>query len=228
MQRVHHEDLTGHLARLDGWTVLELAAIAQDDQSIPIGDGRIYLRRAGEALHPERESVEDLERIRHEVGSQVFDTQYQQKPIPATGNMIKRDWLRYYTTVPTGRYKKVIISVDTAAKGGAHNSYSAFTVWTVVDGRYYYLTDAIRGRYDYPKLREVTISLATHHKPDVILIEDTSTGTALAQQLKNEVPYPVKAIAVDRDKVSRLFVQQQKFEAGQVFFTQRCIVLTGN
>jgi predicted phage terminase large subunit-like protein len=41
---------------------------------------------------------------------------------------------------------------------------------------------------------------------------------ALAQELRGVLPYPVKPIAVERDKVARLYVQQAKFEAGLVLF----------
>ena len=51
------------------------------------------------------------------------------------------------------------------------------------------------------------------------MIEDTSTGTALAQELRSlDKLYPVKAVPVETDKITRLFIQQQKFEFGQVLF----------
>jgi phage terminase large subunit-like protein len=47
----------------------------------------------------------------------------------------------------------------------------------------FYLLDATRGRYEYPLLRSTAIELANRYKPDAVLIEDTSTGIALAQEL---------------------------------------------
>ena len=50
MQRLHVDDLCGRLLReSDDWTVLSLPAIAEDDQQIPIGEGRYYQR--GPAKH---------------------------------------------------------------------------------------------------------------------------------------------------------------------------------
>ena len=99
-------DLTGHLLEKSGeWTVLNLAAIAEADEQIPISDGNFHLRRAGEPLHPDYESLETLERIRRELGSDIFSAQYQQSPVPPGGAMIKRVWLRYYDkprSAPTG------------------------------------------------------------------------------------------------------------------------------
>jgi hypothetical protein len=77
----------------------------------------------GEALHPELESLESLERLRREIGSDVFAAQYQQSPVPPGGAMIRREWLRYYDKPPERTYRtKIIQSWDTAAKDGAGRS----------------------------------------------------------------------------------------------------------
>ena len=60
MQRVHLNDLSGYLMELGGWTVLSLPAIAEQEETIAIGDNEFHVRRAGEALHPELESLESL------------------------------------------------------------------------------------------------------------------------------------------------------------------------
>src|SRR5262245_20197517 len=213
MQRVHQHDLTGYLLEKPGdWTVLSLPAIAEVDEQIPIGNGKFYLRRAGEALHPEHESLAALERMRREVGSDVFAAQYQQAPVLPGGAMIKRDWLRYYrkADLPERTYRtKVIQSWDTAAKGGAQNDWSVCTTWLVVDKERYYLLDLTRGRYEYPQLRSIAVALAERYKPDVVLVEDTSVGQALVPDLKGLVKRPI-----------RLYVNQHKFEARLVLFPE--------
>jgi predicted phage terminase large subunit-like protein len=220
MQRVHLHDLTGHLVEnSNGWTVLNLAALAEEDEQIAIGNGKFHLRRAGEALHPGYESRATLETLRNELGSEIFAAQYQQSPVPPGGAMIRRDWLRYYDAVPERTYKtKVIQSWDTAAKDGAQNDWSVCTTWLVVEKRNYYLLDLTRGRYEYPRLRETAIALAQRYKPKSILIEDASTGIALPQELRQAGTFVVKAIPIERDKIGRLWLQQAKFEAGLVHF----------
>ena len=47
MQRLHEEDLAGHLREQGGWDCLELPAIALDDEVIPLGHGLTHCRRAG-------------------------------------------------------------------------------------------------------------------------------------------------------------------------------------
>ena len=58
MQRVHMDDLTGFVQSLsDDWTVLSLPAIAEIDEDIPISEGEVCRRQAGEALSLEREPL---------------------------------------------------------------------------------------------------------------------------------------------------------------------------
>jgi len=76
----------------------------------------------------------------------------------------------------------------------------------------------VRDRFDYPRLKETAIAQAQRHRPSMILIEDASTGTALAQELKKAVRMAVKLVRPEHDKIGRMFVQQDKFYARRVHF----------
>ena len=219
MQRVHLEDLSGFLSNSsDDWTVLSLPAIAEEDESVPIGPNELHDRKLGDALHPAHESIETLRKLQQTLGPDIFAAQYQQSPVPAGGAMIKRAWLKYYDEIPADiPYSRIIQSWDTAAKDGAQNDWSVCTTWLVADDNYY-LLDLVRDRFEYPLLRGTAIELAKRFKPDEILIEDASTGTALAQELRDEANCYVNPIKIDHDKVGRLYVQQGKFAAGRVWF----------
>ena len=100
MQRLHENDLAGHLLDQGGWEHLDLPSIAVDDSVIPLGHGKQMTRRIGDILHPERESKDTLDRIKAETSSLMFSAQYQQRPVPVEGNLIRRDWFRYYDHLP--------------------------------------------------------------------------------------------------------------------------------
>ncbi|MDR6303301.1 putative phage terminase large subunit-like protein [Nitrobacter vulgaris] len=219
MQRVHLGDLTGYLTETsDRWMVLSLPAIAEVDERIQIGDSKFYDRRAGEALHESYESLATLEKLRREMGTEAFNAQEQQAPVPPGGAMIQRRWLRYYDTPPDrSNGARIIQSWDCAGKEGAQNSWSVCTTW-LHDRDNYYLLDVVRGRFDYPKLRQTALAVAERYDPTVVLIEDASAGIALAQELRDAGHFRVQSIPVDRDKVTRLYVQAAKFEAGRVYF----------
>jgi hypothetical protein len=89
MQRLHEDDLVGHVLEQEPWEVLCFPAIAEHDEEFVIdtafGGRARHVRSAGEPLHPERESPETLARIRRTVGEYNFASQYQQVPVPLGG-----------------------------------------------------------------------------------------------------------------------------------------------
>jgi hypothetical protein len=64
-----------------------LPAIAYYDEVIPISANRVYRRKAGEALSPEREPLYVLDALKLQIGSDAFSAQYQQSPAPPGGAM---------------------------------------------------------------------------------------------------------------------------------------------
>jgi predicted phage terminase large subunit-like protein len=213
MQRLHEDDLAGVLLRgSDEWTVVSLPAIAEQDEEIPIGNGQVHFRRAGDVLHPQRQSREELESLRAQ-HPQIFAAQ-QQQPMPPGGAMIKRAWVRRYDQLP--KSGQIIQSWDVANKQGEENDYSVCTTWLICDKRYY-LIDLLRGRFDFPTLRTKVSEQAKLHKASQILIEDAGFGTALIQELKT-ANFSVVGIKPEYDKKIRMGIQSAKFENGQVFF----------
>jgi predicted phage terminase large subunit-like protein len=221
MQRLHLNDLTGVLLQSgEEWTVLTLQAIAEEDEKIQIGDDRFHCRQADELLHPAHEPKEVLDSLKNQLGSYDYAAQYQQRPIPRGGGLIKREWVRRYKVQPDKKWPaRVILSLDTASKDGCENDWSVCTAWLLHEHKNY-LFDVMRLRVDYPTLKERMIAFAKVHNPTKILIEDCGVGTALIAELKKAVRRPVKAVKPERDKLTRMSIESAKFEAGQVYLPE--------
>ncbi len=221
MQRVHMDDLTGYLLRQsDEWEVLSLPAIAAGSEEIPIGPGRPHWRGPGEVLSPAREPLAVLEGIKRQIGSDLFEAQYQQAPVPPGGAMVKRAWLKRYETLPEERGRPFVIqSWDTATKGGPDNDWSVCTTWVLVKGTLWYLRDVWRGRVAYPQLKAKVKELAQRFQANEVLIEDAGSGTFLLQELHGEV-IGLIGVKPEHDKETRMAAASAKIEAGQVFFLE--------
>ena len=220
MQRLHADDLCGHLRdrEPDAWEVVELPAIAVRDEGFSLSDGvdDIYLRSRGEVLQPGREPLDVLEGLRRQLGALTFSAQYQQAPVPAEGNVIRRDWLRSYTDdeVPE-TFERIVASWDTASTLGEASDWSVGTVWGVI-GLDYYLLDVVRDRLEAPELRRAIVSLSRHWGAAATLIEDTELGRALNQDLRRTGALSTLLRRSRYDKEARLLAQTARFEAGQV------------
>jgi predicted phage terminase large subunit-like protein len=222
MQRVHMDDLTGFVLRhSDEWTLLSLPAIAESNETIPLTMGRIHERQLGDVLSPQREPLDVLERLRLQLGSDLFSAQYQQAPVPPEGAMIKRKWLRRYTELPPAADGTFMVqSWDTAAKGGPDNDWSVCTTWLVTNDCVFFLIDVHRARLDYPALKARVQELANQYGAHQVLIEEAGTAIGLLDELKYRVR-GLTGIKPDKDKQSRMAIASASFEAGQVFFPER-------
>ncbi|MEO5938316.1 MAG: phage terminase large subunit [Sphingomonas sp.] len=225
MQRLHLEDLVGHvLATGEPWVHLNLPAIADFDQTIPTGPGRFYHRKAGELLHPAREPMHVLEEMRRSIGSYHFEAQYQQNPVPVEGELIRWEWFKRYQTAPARTsHQQVVQSWDTASKAGELNDYSVCTTW-LIQNQSFFLLDIFRDRLRYPALRRAVADQARRHRATAVLIEDKSSGMALAQDFKpgdlGAAGLPI-AIEPELDKITRASAQSIAIESGQVFIPER-------
>jgi hypothetical protein len=90
-------DPTGFLLEQepDVWTHVRIPLEAEENEiwTFPIS-GRIVERKAGEILMPTRFPPATVEQLRSR--RLVFAGQYQQRPAPVEGNLIKRSEVRYY------------------------------------------------------------------------------------------------------------------------------------
>ena len=215
MQRLHENDLAGHLLEQGGWQYLDLPSIALEDAVIALGGGRTMHRRVGDVLHPQRESKEALERIKAEIGGLMFSAQYQQRPVPLEGNLIRRDWFQSYDQLPQVPVKLTVQSWDIAMATGTANDYSVCTTWQMIN-KDYYLVDVLRGRLNYPDLRRKVASLAHKYHPGTILIEDAGPGMALLQDLQRDLPQGMTrpiGRKPEGSKADRMIAQSAKIEA---------------
>jgi predicted phage terminase large subunit-like protein len=220
MQRLHEDDLAGHLLRQGGWNHLNMPAIALEEETIELGRGGTHLRRSGDILHPERESREALEAIKAEVGSLLFSAQYQQQPVPVEGNLIRRSWFPAYDALPAGPWgTRIVQSWDVAMMTSGRNDYSACSTW-LVHKNDAYLVHVYRGRLEYPDLRRKVIGLAAEHRATTVLIEDAGPGMNLLQDLRATMPggmtRPI-GVKPEGSKVDRMAAQSAKIEAGHVY-----------
>lgn len=215
MQRLHVDDLVGHVLKAGGWTHLNLSAIAAEDMLVPTGGGHHHHRRAGDLLHPEREPQSVLDDLRAAMGSAAFSAQYLQQPVPAGGNMVQWEWFSKWTQLPERKYPaKLVQSWDTASKASELNDYSVGITALVMKDAIYIL-DVVRARLEYPALKKRIVAEKQKWKADIVLIEDKGSGQSLVQDLRSEHVY-VKPVLPEGDKVVRMSACTALIESGAV------------
>jgi predicted phage terminase large subunit-like protein len=211
--RWHMDDLAGRLLEAektgggDTWRVVNFPAIAENDEPH---------RRAGEALHPERYPLEQLEAIKSTIGARDWAALYQQHPVPDGGAIFRREWIRHY--LPKDRpasFDKMLISWDMTFKDSDDSDYVVGQVWGR-KGASFYLLDQVRGRLSFTATQQAFVDLAQKW-PTALekLVEDTANGPAIIDSLKKQIRgiIPVKP---DGSKTARAHAITPLFEAGNV------------
>ncbi|MEM8749794.1 MAG: phage terminase large subunit [Pseudomonadota bacterium] len=221
MQRLHVDDLAGHVLAKGNWTHLNLPAMADVSMRIPIGPDRFHNRTIGDLLQPQRENEEALAELKTGLGSAAFSAQYQQQPVPPGGNMIKWDWFRRTPLLPSkSSYRdKIIQSWDTASKATELSDYSV-GITALLRDKTFYILDVVRIRSEYPSLKSRIAREYDRWKADTLLIEDKGSGMSLIQDLKVD---GIRALPIkpEADKVVRMDACTAQIERGDVVLPER-------
>jgi predicted phage terminase large subunit-like protein len=224
MHRLHEDDLTAHVLAQEAWEVVCLPALAEADEVHVVDTSRgprLFVRREGEALHPGREPPALLEHIRRTIGDYNFAGQYQQRPAPQGGGLVKAAWFRRYAAADLpAKFDRILQSWDTASKATELADYSVCTSWGIL-GKDLYLLDVFRRRIEYPELKRAVRAECRRLTADVVLIEDKASGTQLIQELIDEGLWAVTRYQPQTDKVMRLYAQTATIENGFVHLPDR-------
>jgi predicted phage terminase large subunit-like protein len=220
-QRLHEDDLVGFLLEKGGFEHLNLPAIAEQDEIVPLGHGRSFARRHGEALFTAREPLQVLEVLRLEMGVPVFSAQYQQNPVAPESNLIRWHKIQTYEEAPPrNHFHQVVQSWDTSTTSKPGSDYSVGTTWGFLDD-HWLLLDLFRQKLEFPELESAVRGYRDKWRAEVILIEDANSGTPLVQGLMRDIrrerqrsSWKPLAIRPEADKVTRLSAQGAKLESG--------------
>jgi predicted phage terminase large subunit-like protein len=221
MQRLHMDDLAGHLIREGGWTVLNLPAMAETAADIPTGPlpDQLFHREPGDLLQPDREPRTVLDRLKHQMGPFAFSAQYQQRPIPEQGAILNWDWFGRTSPHTIQNRGRPLISCDPATSTDADADYSAIVIARQF-GRELHIIDIIRQRLSFPDLEDRMKNLCRTHRCMMPIIEDASIGTTLIQSLRRDGTIAPHAFKPKDGKVLRAHAVSSFIRNGQVLLPE--------
>ena len=209
----HEDDLAGRLKAQGGWEELHLPALRDAETGEPDLDGVALWPEAYDAEHLRSLAADDPE---------GFNALYQGTPTNAKGPVWDRQWFDDHRV----RLGEVPLTLETytfwdcAAKDGQRNDYSAWVrggycpfsrrIWIVGMGQ---------AKLKFPDLEAAAIEGRDGAPPwEVALVEDTSNGIALVQNLQHSGARAVIPVPVILDKVARANAVTGLVRSGMVLF----------
>lgn len=208
-QRLHIEDLSGILEAKYNFDTLRKPLI--DEQGI--------------CQIPSQYTEERIKELQQ--NNYVFSAQFQQQPIILGGQVIKRDYFRYYT-VKEYNYKRILIAADTAMKVKEYNDYSVFIAGGITHDNKLHVLDMVRGKWEAPDLEKVAVEFWNKFKRDPqtgvtcngLYVEDKASGIGLIQSLKAKYGIPVIGVKADTDKLTKVENVLPYIESGNVLLPE--------
>ncbi|ABD46193.1 phage terminase large subunit [Neorickettsia sennetsu] len=220
MQRLHYDDICGHLTRTsDKWHVISLPLIAERKEKITsINSKKILLKRKeGEILNRNYLKHENIPKLKAEIGTYVFASQYQQNPISNINSIIRREWIkRYLEKEEISEILYISQSWDTAAFNTQQSDYTVCITFARSKTAFYVL-DVYREKLDYPEIKRAIVENAEKWKANYVLIENKSSGQALVQELRSSTALPIVSVTPVRKKIERLYSVVSIFESGKFY-----------
>lgn len=235
-QRLHEEDLPGHLLQQGGWKHICIPMEFEAANAYE-GDPRT---EEGQLLFPDRfpHHVLDAERLR--LGSAGYAGQMQQRPVAATGNRFQRGWWRFWSAdgQPRGRrpdgcsgapptrfnvmadkFDEIVGSWDLSFKG---KDTSDFVVGVTVarKGTDRFIVDLYRKRSGFIEAqRAIRQQFKDWPRMRQILVEGKANGSAVVETLASEFPRIIEVEPMG-GKEPRAAILEPVVEAGHWYLPE--------
>ena len=214
MQRLHQEDLTGHIIRreLSDWTWLMLPMEHEVERhcTTMVNGAKFWedpRTKEGELLCQDRFNAKALESLKKSLKEFGTAGQLQQSPIPRGGGLIKEAWWEQYTEPTYPQFDYVIASLDTAYTEKEENDASALTIWGIYKNESkqprIMLMYGWEDRLDLPDLVERVAATCTvtplpdsskyklsqRFRVDKLVIESKASGISVYQELHRVIGF---------------------------------------
>jgi len=224
MQRVHEQDLTGHvLGREAGYVHLKIPMrLNPDKRCVTVLGWEDPRRAAGQLMWPEHFPEQEVKELEADLGPYGTAGQLQQEPTARSGGQFERAW---FEIVPTEPHGKDILRVRFWDKAGTAGG-GKFTVGTLMSYRpkdgVVFVEDVVRGQWAAGDRERIILETAqmdaTHFgsgsngetRPDPLAVlnvveqEPGSGGKDSAQAtVRNLAGYRVEAETASGDKFVR-------------------------
>lgn len=245
-QRVHEMDASGFwLSRDEDSNIIKLILPMEYESNrrcktiiLPSTNGKPWedpRKKDGELLCEDYQDSKKIREHKLRLGSYNYAGQYQQRPSPESGGLIKRPWFQVWDKETLPKITYVIQSWDTALTANEDSAYSACSTWglfkinnivnvmllTCFRARLQYveLVKRVERLYcNYLDINDYEIDPDYKRVPDRLLVEAKASGLPVVSDLVSK-GIPATAFLPDEfgDKIQRVHLVTPFIECGRVW-----------
>jgi len=232
-QRLHEEDLIGHVLKLGGWEHLNLPEeyepARKSSTSIGWEDPRT---QEGELLWPAMFPREALDALKRGLGPLNYAAQFQQSPIPSGGYIYKEKDRRWFTVdqttesylleTPRGRVTVPIKDcwnlavIDLAVSTKSTADFFLMETWAITPYKDALLLHALHEHLDFPEQQQQIPLIFQRFMHSIIAVEKVGYQLAMIQYLIS-LGLPIKPFQPKTDKIMRSTTGSILYSNGKVY-----------
>lgn len=248
----HDDDLAGRLQKMardnpavDQFEVIKYPAIAENYEYLldsgrieksekeiegPLMEARTLLRSKGEALHPERYPIGDLQRIQANLTPRIWSALYQQNPVPDEGMYFKQEYFKYTPSIPPAANVRIYSSWDLAIGEKVQNDFNVGVVLLQDSTDTLYLVEVERFKGDSFEIIERVINqcerwMNKYNCTFTLGVEDSNIWKALkplyAKRCTERNIYPyLETMKPLTDKIARARPLQGRMQQGRLYLPE--------
>lgn len=228
MQRLHEDDLSGHVLRTGLYTHLNIPMEFEKSRKCVIHlNGKHFFedprKEEGELLWPTRIDAKELDRYKRTMTPYAVAGQFQQRPAPEEGGIFKKAWFRRFgpksdhELPSTGLH--VIQSWDMSFKDTDGSDFVCGLV-LARRGPNFYVLDRDKRRLDCPKTVQAVLTMsAKWPNAHAKCIEDKANGSAVISLLKQKL-HGLVEIQPEGGKKARAHAIAPVCEGGNVYLPE--------
>ena len=235
MQRLHVEDLTGHLLehKQEPWIHLVIPMRYEGVQSFDAGKdiGRPDLvdprTEEGELLFPARVNLQAVLTQEETWGPYATAGQYQQRPAPKGGGEFKKDWVMRYKIAPKRFNTMILVDPAGERKPGVVGSRdnTAMGVFAKDQLGNYYLIDGVRDRLNLNERTDLLFEWHAKYNPSLVGYERYGMQTDVAhirmEMERNQYRFKIIELGGNMKKEDRIRRLIPLFSNGKIWLPER-------
>lgn len=212
--RYHEEDLAGKLALSPEWERLRYAALADEDASWPDP----LHRPPGEKLSPR---MSDAFLAEQQLTPSVWLGQFQGRPLPPGGGMLKRGWFRCITPDLVPPLTQSAFGVDLAVSAKTTADFTAAFPLGISAEQNYYLFRPARGQWEpHQARREIIYRVRQFKLAARVGVESVAALSGYVTELRREpelAGFSVIDVPRNSDKVALASTWSPIAEQGRLY-----------
>lgn len=223
--RWHEDDLIGRLKKCDTsdeWIFVNIPCVWEG------GVDKLLHRKVGETLCPELGyDTEWANSLMKTIGKRQWNALYQGKPFIEGGELVKRDYLRFYNAKSRPlTFEELVLSCDLSFGGtNKDNDPCCMSVWGRNGGNHY-LLEVINKKLTFTEMLErIKYLCGKYPQMNKKLIERKANGQAVIETLNQSVGGFIPFDPQSKSKQERLELCLPYFEAGNVFSQMKHLIV---